>query len=322
MRMYAGKYKKICFFILMNLPVTLLILIAGCTDNIMAGGMQEPKQIQEDIIVERDVVYSTVDDIQLTLDIAYRKDLRTPVPAIVHVHGGWWRMGRKNVNRAKTFAEHGFVGISISYRLCGIAKFPAGVHDCKTAVRWVRANAEHYNIDDTKIGVAGESAGGHLVALLGTSGGDKYLEGTGEYPNYSSRVQAVVDHYGPTDFLRMNDQPGRIDHFLPDAPAALWLGGPVKELLELVRKANPITYIDKDDPPTLLIHGENDNLVIFSQSELLYNALKQAGVETKLVPVKNADHVYRQNPKGATVTPNKEEIDAMEIEWFKRMLGH
>lgn len=306
----------------MNLFVALILMIFDCMANNIVEGMEQQKLNQENIVVERDVVYSTVNGYQLTLDIAYRKDLKSPVPAIVHIHGGGWRGGNKNSDKAKIFAEHGFVGISINYRLSGIAKFPEGVHDCKTAIRWVRARAEQYNINPNRIGVTGSSAGGHLSALLGTAGGDKYLEGTGDYLDYSSYVQAVVDHFGPTDFLRMNDQPGRIDHFSPDSPESQWLGGPIAELHDLVQKANPITYIDKDDPPTLIIHGENDKLVIFNQSELLYKALKQAGVETKLVRVKNADHGYKPNPTNAAVTPDREGINIMEIEWFQRVLAH
>ena len=302
----------------MILFVPLMLLIVDCADNNAGEGIEPQKQSQENIVIERDVVYSTVDGYQLTLDIAYRKDLQTPLPAVVHIHGGGWRGGSKNANRAKAFAEQGFVGISINYRLSGVAIFPAGVHDCKTAIRWVRAHAEKYNIESNRIGVTGSSAGGHLSALLGTSGGDIYLEGTGDYLDYSSYVQAVVDHFGPTDFLRMNDQPGRIDH---DSPESQWLGGPITELPELVKKANPITYIDKNDPPTLIIHGENDKSVIISQSELLYNALKQARVETKLVPVKNADHGYKPSQPNAAISPNREEINTMEIEWFKSVLG-
>jgi len=246
--------------------------------------------------------------------------LQSPVPAIIHVHGGAWRAGKKQPRRAVMFAEEGFVGISINYRLSGTAKFPAAVHDCKTAIRWARANANRYHIDPRRIGVTGESAGGHLAALLGTSGGDKYLEGSGEYPGYSSSVQAVVDHFGPVDFLRMEDSPGRMRHLTPDSPESLWLGGPVTELPDMVRRANPITYVDRHDPPTLIIHGERDGIVIISQSELLYDSLKRAGVSVKLVRVKNADHGYHPNPPGSVISPSRKEINRLGINWFRRWL--
>jgi acetyl esterase/lipase len=215
-----------------------------------------------ELVVEQDIVYARPADFALRLDIAYECGRTTPVPAIVHIHGGGWRGGDKSVEQAKKFAERGFVGISIQYRLSGTALFPAGVHDCKTAIRWVRAHADWYGIDPDRIGVTGGSAGGHLVALLGTSGGDEYLEGPGPYPGYSSRVQAVVDHFGPTDFLRMNDVPGAIDHDAAKSPESLWLGKPINEVKDLVTKANPITYVDSDDPPILIVHGEVDRLVI------------------------------------------------------------
>ncbi len=277
----------------------------------------------ENIRVEKDVIYSEVDGHKLTLDIAYPDNLLEPAPAIVDIPGGSWRVIRKSSEDAIWYATHGFIGVSITHRTSDTAIFPAAVHDCKTVIRWLRANAEKYNINPEKIGVTGFSSGGHLATLLGTSGGDKYLEGSGGYPGYSSRVQAVVDHFGPTDFLRMNDVKlaDFIDHFAPDSPESLFLGGPIKEKPELVRLANPITYIDPDDPPILIGHGENDGMVIMNQSELLYEALKKAGVETKFIRVNNADHMYRPNPKGAVVSPSVEEMNIRTIEWFKMWLG-
>ncbi len=273
------------------------------------------------ITLERDIVFGNADGYELLLDIAYANDSDSPVPAIVHIHGGAWRNGRKSASRALGFAKAGFVGVSVNYRLSGVANFPAGVYDCKRAIRWVRAHAAKYGIDPQRIGVTGESAGGHLVALLGTSGGDKYLEGHEGHLEQSSSVQAVVDHFGPVDFLRMEDAPGRMRHLTPDSPESLWLGRQVTKVPELVRMANPITYIDPDDPPILIIHGEKDGIVIVEQSEYFYEALQKAGVESEFVRVANADHGYPPNPKGAVVKPSREEIRKMETEWFKRVLG-
>ena len=273
------------------------------------------------ITLEGDIVFGNADGYELKLDIAYANNPDSLVPAIVHIHGGAWRNGRKSMDRALHFTRAGFVGVSINYRLSGVANFPAGVYDCKRAIRWVRANAEKYGIDPSRIGIVGESAGGHLVALLGTSGGDRYLEGYEGDLEQSSTVQSVVNHYGPVDFSRMEDAPGRMRHLTPDSPESLWFGRPVLEVPDLLRMANPITYIDANDPPMLLIHGENDGIVIVQQSEYLFEALQQAGVESEFVRVKNADHGYPPNPKGATVSPSREEIFAREIEWFKRTLG-
>lgn len=213
------------------------------------------------------------------------------------------------------------MGVSINYRLSGQAEFPAGVYDCKRAIRWVRANAAKYGIDPERIGIAGESAGGHLVALLGTSGGDKYLEGYEGDLDQSSSVQSVVDHFGPVDFSRMEDAPGNMRHLTPDSPESLWFGRPVTRAPELVAMANPITYLDSGDPPVLIIHGDADEIVIIQQSEMFYEALQEAGVESEFVRVKNADHGYPPNPKGAVVSPSRDEIYKREIEWFKRTLG-
>ena len=304
--------------IVLDLWFGVLGMLAGLVVLAVACGCRSPSS---DVVIERDVVYGVVNGHKLTLDVAYREDLTSPVLAIVHIHGGAWLGGEKSVEMAVMYAEAGYVGISINYRLSGVALFPAGVHDCKRAIRWVRAHAKRYRIDPDRIGVMGTSAGGHLVALLGTSGGDPYLEGDEGYLEYSSRVQAVVDHFGPTDFLRMSDVPGSIDHLAEDSPEALWLGGPIQELPDLVERANPITYIDKDDPPILIVHGEKDQLVIIGQSELLCDALRGAGVKTKFVRVKNAGHGYRPIPEGATVEPSLEEIKRLQMEWFEEVLG-
>jgi acetyl esterase/lipase len=274
-----------------------------------------------DLIVAREVVYASADGYDLTLDIARPRGLSAPVPAIVHIHGGGWRGGKKNINEAEYYAMAGFVGVSINYRLSGVAIFPAGVQDCKAAIRWLRANAAEYRIDADRIGVIGGSAGGHLAALLGTSGGDPYLEGNLGNAEYSSRVQCVVDHWGPTDFLRMDDVPGRIVHLGPDSPEAQWLGGQITGLEEQVKRANPITYIDAADPPVLIVHGEKDPTVIINQSELLYAALQRAGVETEFVRVRNAAHGLKPVPEDALISPARDEIRAMELAWFRRVLN-
>lgn len=303
---------------------TLLTITSLASGLLAQETPPRPQEIPRNHIrVEKDVVYAVADGHKFTLDIASPDNLIEPAPAIVDIPGGAWRNVRKSAEDAIWYAQQGFIGVSITHRTSDIAIFPAAVHDCKTVVRWLRANAEKYSIDPDKIGVTGFSSGGHLATLLGTSGGDPYLEGEGGYPEFSSRVQAVVDHFGPTDFLRMNDFrfADFIDHFDAKSPESLFLGGPIKEKPELVKLANPITYIDPQDPPIWIGHGEKDGMVIISQSELLYEALKKAGVETEFVRVKNADHMYRPNPAGATVSPSVEELNRMAIDWFKKWLG-
>lgn len=235
--------------------------------------------------LEKDIVYLIAGDYGVALDIAEPKRLTKPVPAVVHIHGGGFWGGSKSAHHAVRYAEAGFIGVSINYRLSGVAPFPAAVQDCKAAIRWLRANAEKYQIDADHIGVWGTSTGRHLAAILGTSGGDPYLEGFGGMPTntslrkyrgkevtfeFSSEVQAVVAHFGPTDFLKMGG-----NHSGPTSAESGFLGGKITGIKEQVRRANPITNVDKDDPPILLVHGRKDMGVIFNQSELLYAALKR-----------------------------------------------
>jgi len=190
----------------------------------------------------------------------------------VWIHGGGWSAGGKEDCPAVSFVTKGYAVASINYRFSQHALFPAQIEDCKAAIRWLRANAKRYNLDAGHVGVWGASAGGHLVALLGTTGGVKKLEGTGGNLDQSSRVQCVVDWFGPTDFAKMGGWQDK-----PDSPMALLIGGPVRDRQELATKANPITYISKDSAPFLIMHGEKDNLVPMSQSELLDGALRKAG---------------------------------------------
>jgi acetyl esterase/lipase len=312
--------------------IILLISIVLCTMTWAADKSQEkivpmpaPKiemmAVPDGIKVEQDLVYATMNGHELKLDIAYPKEKKGKMPAIINIHGGGWLMGDKNPNEAIIDAQHGYIGISIQYRKSDIAKFPAAVHDCKTAVRWARANADKYGIDIDRIGVMGGSAGGYLAAIMGVSNNDSYLEGDGPYKQYSSKVQTAVDQFGPTDFSRMNDVPGNMDHNLPSGPESQFIGKPVQEAPDLVKKANPITYIDASDPPILVMHGEKDGDVIINQSELFYNALAKAGVKTKFVRIKNAGHGFAPVPDSATISPSKEELDEIVWNWFKKIFA-
>jgi len=318
--------KKLNCIIILLIPLVMCPL-AWAADQAKEKIMPMPAPkiemmaIPEGIKVERDIVYANMSGRELKLDIAYPKEKKGKLPAIINIHGGGWLMGDKNPNEAIVDAQHGYVGISIQYRKSDVAKFPAAVHDCKTAVRWARANADKYGIDSDRIGVMGGSAGGHLAAIMGVSNKDSFLEGDGPYKQYSSSVQTAVDQFGPTDFSRMNDAPGNMDHNLPSGPESQFIGKPVQEAPDLVKKANPITYIDAGDPPILIMHGEKDGDVIINQSELFYNALTKAGVKTKFVRVKNAGHGFAPVPDGATISPSKGELDEIVWSWFKEIFG-
>jgi acetyl esterase/lipase len=213
---------------------------------------------------------------------------------IVWVHGGAWMAGSKEGGGpALSFVGRGYAVASINYRLSQHAVFPAQIEDCKAAIRWLRANAKTYNLNPERIGVWGASAGGHLVALLGTTGGVKDLEGKGGNEEQSSRVQAVVDFFGPTDFLQMDAhalEGARLMHDSPTSPESRLIGGAIQNSAEKVKRANPIRYVTKDAAPFLIAHGEKDPLVPCHQSELLHEALKRAKVEATLYKIAGAGH--------------------------------
>jgi acetyl esterase/lipase len=186
---------------------------------------------------------------------------------------------------------------SIGYRLSQHATFPAQIEDCKAAIRWLRANAKTYQLDPDHIGAWGASAGGHLVALLGTTGGVKELEGKGSNAEQSSRVQGVVDFFGPTEFLQMDAHAVKgafLKHDPANSPESRLIGGAIQENVEKVKRANPVQYVTKDAPPFFIAHGEQDPLVPCHQSELLYEALKKAGVEVTLQKIPGAGHGGRE----------------------------
>jgi acetyl esterase/lipase len=213
-------------------------------------------------------------------------------PLIVSVHGGGWAAGSKDTQGAGAFVARGFAVAAINYRLSQHAIFPAQIEDCKAAVRWLRANAEKYGYDPKRVGVIGGSAGGHLVALMGTTGGVKQFDVGGNL-DQSSRVQAVVDMFGPTDFMQMDSHrptAARLVHDEPNSPESRLVGGHISVRRDAVARANPIAYVTADAPPFLIIHGDNDLLVPHHQSELLLAALKKAGVPAELITVPNGPH--------------------------------
>ncbi len=219
------------------------------------------------------------------LDLYLPEKAHAPLPVVVWVHGGAWQAGSKDGCPAVGLTRRGYAVASINYRLSQHAVFPAQIEDCKAAIRWLRANAGNYHFDPDHIGVWGASAGGHLVALLGTAGGAKELEGKGGNADQSSRVQCVVDWFGPTDMVNMGGQADK-----PDTPVAKLIGGPVQDNREKAKKASPLYYAGKDSAPFLIMHGDKDPLVPLKQSEVLADALKKAGVEVKLQVIKDNGH--------------------------------
>lgn len=228
---------------------------------------------------------------------------------MVWIHGGAWLGGSKERPPALRFVAKGYAVASVNYRLSQHAIFPAQIEDCKAAIRWLRANAAKHGYDPNRIGVWGSSAGGHLVALLGTTSGVKEFD-VGPNAGVSSRVQAVCDFFGPTDFTKMSSFPSTMHHDAPDSPEAKLIGGPVQENKDKARRANPITYVTKDDPPFLIVHGDKDPLVPHNQSELLLDALKKAGLEATLYTVQGGGHGGFKDPQ----------VDVLVTQFFERHL--
>lgn len=214
------------------------------------------------------------------------------VPLILFIHGGAFREGDKADPPALRYLEQGYAVASLNYRLSQHAVFPAQIQDVKAAVRWLRARASAFNLNPDAFGVWGISAGGHLAAMLGTAGDVPEWETVGGHRDVSSRVQAVVDWFGPTDFLQMDAHrtPNGQQHNPPDSPESQLIGGPIQEHPELVARANPVTYVTADDPPFLIVHGLDDPLVPHHQSTLLMDALLAAGNKAAFLSLMGAGH--------------------------------
>lgn len=255
-----------------------------------------PPPVPAGVTAHRDLAYVTNGHTRQKLDLYVPDNAATPLPLIVWIHGGGWASGSKSgcPPLRAGFTARGYAVASLDYRLSGDAIFPAQVEDCKAALRWLRAHAKQYNLDPDHIGVWGSSAGGHLVAFLGTSGDTKEFD-VGENLEFSSGVQAVGDYYGPTDFVQMDAHafPGtRLIHDSPTSPEARFIGGPIQDEANRpkVQRANPITYVTKNDAPFMIVHGDSDPAVPHHQSELLYAALVKAGVPVRFITVKGGGH--------------------------------
>ncbi|MCA9050344.1 MAG: alpha/beta hydrolase [Planctomycetaceae bacterium] len=265
----------------------VLLTATACSPSLQAQSVTE----------HSDLVFAEASGEQLRLDLYIpptdsRPQTDARPPLVVWIHGGGWRGGsRKNVP-LKQLTEHGYALASISYRLTDKALFPAQIHDCKAAIRWLRGNADKYGYNADRIAVAGSSAGGHLALLTGVSAGVAELEGdVGEHPDQSSAVQAVIDYYGPSDFvLRGKTQPDRA--YTTKAGSFALLGGlrDGKISPEMESFAGPATYVGSDDPPLLIFHGTDDRTVLMDQSERMVSLYKSAGLEVELVVLDGAGH--------------------------------
>ncbi|MCG6922820.1 MAG: alpha/beta hydrolase [Acidobacteria bacterium] len=262
----------------------------------------ESPALPPEVAVQRDLAYVTDGHPRQKLDL-YLPGADAPLPLVVYIHGGAFRTGDKGDAPPLEYLDQGYALAAINYRLSQHALFPAQIEDCKAAIRWLRANAARYGLDPERFAVGGASAGGHLAAMVGTTGHVPKLD-VGEHRDVSSRVQAVVDFFGPTDFLQMDAHrpPNGMVHDGPDSPESELVGGAIQENPDRVARANPITYVTSEAPPFLIVHGEDDPLVPHHQSELLADALRQAGVPVTFYTVAGGGHGGFEDPRVPELT--------------------
>jgi len=300
---------------------------AVLSTGIPAPVSARPSQLSNEVTVHEDVTYAereageqqTAGTLELDL---YLPSGDNPAPLIIYIHGGAWTGGtRKGTRGVERFAERGYAVASIEYRLSYIpddvepafwipesndvngprGKFPDHIVDVKAAIRWLRAHADEYNLDPDRFATWGSSAGAHLATLAGTMGeieeveGDIYDVNPSVYPEESGRVQAVVGWYAGTNLQVMDEQLGELGlfkHEEPNSPESLLVGGDINENALKVRRANPLTYVDFNDPSFLLMHGRVDPIVPYQQSEILLEALGRACVESRLYVLDDTGHGF------------------------------
>lgn len=232
-----------------------------------------------------------------TLDIYSPTSSNNKSPLILTIYGSAWKSNRSKASKyikkslIKPLIDAGFTVASINHRSSTDALFPAQIHDVKAAIRFLRGNASEYKIDPSFVGVTGSSSGGHLAAMAGTTSHNKLMDGNiGSFLNYDSHVNAVVDWFGPTDFLLMDICGSKMVHDAVNSPESKLIGGAIQENKEKARAANPINYISSKTPPFLIIHGMVDLTVPYCQSKVLKMALERANIESELISVRDGGH--------------------------------
>jgi acetyl esterase/lipase len=269
----------------------------GSPAGVLADEKAAPK-LPAGVRMERDLLYVEGGDESQRLDLYLpERPASGALPLIVHIHGGGWRGGSKYPCPFLVLVNRGYAVASIEYRFSQKAVFPAQIQDCQAAIRWLRGNAVKYGLDAGKVGVVGGSAGGHLSALVGTSGGAGAFPQTGEFRDQSDDVQCVCDIFGPANFATVMQQAAadknvrNIFKFNSDSdPYSLLIGGNLETDGELVAAVSPVHYISADDPPTLILHGTHDALVPYAQSVELADALRAKGVPVWLQTLPGSGH--------------------------------
>lgn len=236
------------------------------------------------------IKYAAADNHDLLLDLYLPQSKNNP-PLLVWIHGGAWRAGSKSNMPLIQLVQNGFAVASVDYRLSPVAKFPAQIHDIKAAIRFLRGSATKYGYDAQKIGILGSSAGGHLVALMGVTNGHPQLEGDlGDFTQESSRIDTIVDYYGPTNFMTILHQstPHGLSVRVP--ALELLLGDRPERKAALAKLASPVFHVDDQDPPLFIIHGDQDPQVPINQSHELHGKYKQHKRDVTFEVIPGAAH--------------------------------
>jgi acetyl esterase/lipase len=235
-----------------------------------------------------DVIYSRPKGQVLSMDIMRPKQLpRDPLPTIVYIHGGGWFCGSR-IGMAgcfMRFAQRGYCVASVSYRLVPNGVFPDAINDCKCAVRFLRAHAKELHLHPEQFVAWGESAGGHLVALMGTTSHLKTFDAADGWNDQASHVNAVVDYCGPSELIQF-----AAESDFGNGLTKNFLGGPVAEKKDLARQASPVTHVTPKAPPFLIVHGDKDTAVQLHQSDILVEALRKAGTPVEYEVIKEGGH--------------------------------
>lgn len=286
-----------------TLPLTAILLCLQTQTVAVA------QQVSDTVVREDGIEYSNPDGVSLQLNLVRPKTGEGPFPAVLCIHGGGFRAGKRESYDAlcNKLAERGYVAVTITYRLAPAHKFPAAVHDTKAAVRWLRANAAKYGINPDRIGVTGGSAGGHLAQFLGVTANVPQFEGDGGNAEQSSSVTCVVNVYGPSDFTRSYGKSVDAHEVLP-----LWFGGDLTTHRALHIQGSPLYWVTPNAAPTLCIHGTEDRYVAHEQAVWLIDRLQAATVDAELLTLDGAGHGF----KGA----DAEKAEAALLEYLDRHL--
>ena len=281
---------------------TLLVALMGSTLN-------AAPQVPDSVIWEEGIEYSNPEGAHLQLNMARPKTGAGPFPAVLCIHGGGFRAGKRDSydGLCVTLAERGYVAVTITYRLAPQHKFPAAVHDSKAAVRWLRANAAKYHGNPDRIGVTGGSAGGHLAQFLGVTANVPQFEGNGGNADQPSHVACVVNVYGPSDFTKSYGKSVDAHEVLPP-----WFGGNLETHRNLHIQGSPLYWVTPNAAPTLCIHGTEDKYVAHEQAVWIVDKMKAATVDAELLTLEGAGHGF----KGA----DAEKANAALLSYFDKQL--